>query len=67
MRSVENAECRTEKRRKFQFLHFNFPFPCEKTVWKNNVNQLKKRNASLHFKMRMVRMVIGVGKICAIH
>ena len=41
MRSVEIAS----------IFHFNFSFPCGKTVWNNwNVNKLiKKRDASLHF------------------
>ena len=68
MQSVENVECR--KCGVWKIFHFNFPFQCGKTVWKNNwnVNKLEK-NAMHHyiFKMRRVRLVIGVGIICAVY
>ena len=57
MRSVENVECGkcgVWKMRSVEIasiFHFNFSFPCGKTVWNNwNVNKLiKKCDASLHF------------------
>ena len=77
--SVENEDCgkcgvwkmrSVEKCGVWKIFHFNFPFPCGKTVWKNiwNVNKLEK-NAMHHciFKMRRVRLVIGVGIICAVY
>ena len=57
MRSVESAECR-----KFQFsisisiFHFNFRRNAEKQC----VNNKKKRDESLHFKMRRAGMVMSV-------
>ena len=59
IRGVENAK-------KISIFRFTFSFQWDKQCVNNKKIKIKtkKRDALLHFKMRRVRMVVGVVEVC---